>query len=381
MNFLSSSEIGKSWGITSRRVNILCTQQRIPGAQKIRGRWLIPENADKPHDRRQRRHTGPPADSRSHYRTAVPSLQQLSGENSGSLHVKDLFTLGYFQDWKLVGGAAGLDHEITSLNMMESPDMSNWVKKNQFIISTGYCIRDDINVQKQIIFDLGKIGCAGLAIKIMRFFRTIPQHMIDMANQYGIPLIEIPDTYNISEVLNEITKKVYARQLEKAEFSYKMFSRFARAAFQDNEFKEIAANLGELLHCDIMICDAQWQLLGSYIKEDSPTPLTDYLSINTPLSPKPIGDERWPVTETYRLPDREVYRIIFPVDRFPSSRGYISIFSDKGELTNNETIAVTEAVSVIQWILGRYLRKNENILSQIDSFIQDLIFEKINCDF
>ena len=51
MEYMTTSETAKVWGITSRRVQILCKEGRIDGAI-FKGIWLIPENAQKPADAR-----------------------------------------------------------------------------------------------------------------------------------------------------------------------------------------------------------------------------------------------------------------------------------------------------------------------------------------
>ena len=52
MEYMSCPEAAKKWGISPRRVGILCNENRIPGAQRAGGRWIIPENAEKPADAR-----------------------------------------------------------------------------------------------------------------------------------------------------------------------------------------------------------------------------------------------------------------------------------------------------------------------------------------
>ena len=52
MKLLSTKETAEKWGISSRRVAILCTAGRIPGAQRIGSNWGVPEDADKPEDAR-----------------------------------------------------------------------------------------------------------------------------------------------------------------------------------------------------------------------------------------------------------------------------------------------------------------------------------------
>ena len=52
MKYMSNFEAAEKWGISHRRVSILCNQDRIPGAQRAGSRWIIPEDAEKPSDAR-----------------------------------------------------------------------------------------------------------------------------------------------------------------------------------------------------------------------------------------------------------------------------------------------------------------------------------------
>lgn len=53
MNFLTTTEMAKIWGISSRRIALLCSQGRVDGATMKGKTWLIPENAKKPEDPRR----------------------------------------------------------------------------------------------------------------------------------------------------------------------------------------------------------------------------------------------------------------------------------------------------------------------------------------
>lgn len=47
MNFVPSSEKAKEWGISQRRVAILCKEGRVPGAELVGNRWFLPSDAVK----------------------------------------------------------------------------------------------------------------------------------------------------------------------------------------------------------------------------------------------------------------------------------------------------------------------------------------------
>ncbi len=52
MNYITASQAAKKWGISQRRVQILCLEGRIEGVFKLGDAWAIPENAVKPIDAR-----------------------------------------------------------------------------------------------------------------------------------------------------------------------------------------------------------------------------------------------------------------------------------------------------------------------------------------
>lgn len=50
--FITTKEASEKWGITERRINVLCKDGRIPGVYKENKRWVIPADASKPADKR-----------------------------------------------------------------------------------------------------------------------------------------------------------------------------------------------------------------------------------------------------------------------------------------------------------------------------------------
>ena len=47
LEFISAPEAAKKWGISERRVQKLCEENRIPGVAKFSRMWLIPKDAEK----------------------------------------------------------------------------------------------------------------------------------------------------------------------------------------------------------------------------------------------------------------------------------------------------------------------------------------------
>lgn len=50
--YRTTKETAELWGITPRRLQVLCSEGRIEGATKLGREWAIPADAKKPEDAR-----------------------------------------------------------------------------------------------------------------------------------------------------------------------------------------------------------------------------------------------------------------------------------------------------------------------------------------
>lgn len=52
VEYLSIRQVAEKWGLSARRINVLCSEGRIEGATKIGSYWAVPADAVKPKDER-----------------------------------------------------------------------------------------------------------------------------------------------------------------------------------------------------------------------------------------------------------------------------------------------------------------------------------------
>lgn len=55
MNYMTLKEASEKWGISVRRINLLCSEGRLPGAVKRQNLWMIPSSSEKPSDGRRKK--------------------------------------------------------------------------------------------------------------------------------------------------------------------------------------------------------------------------------------------------------------------------------------------------------------------------------------
>ena len=52
MDYITTKEAAEKWGLTERRVQVLCRKGKIPGVARLGWAWAIPKDAKKPEDGR-----------------------------------------------------------------------------------------------------------------------------------------------------------------------------------------------------------------------------------------------------------------------------------------------------------------------------------------
>lgn len=54
MDYMNTKEASDKWGLSVRRVQVLCEQGRVDGVERLGNVWLIPKTTEKPLDGRTR---------------------------------------------------------------------------------------------------------------------------------------------------------------------------------------------------------------------------------------------------------------------------------------------------------------------------------------
>ncbi|CVK20336.1 PucR family transcriptional regulator [Sporomusa sphaeroides] len=186
------------------------------------------------------------------------------------LTIKDVLQLFQEQSVNLVAGANGLNNIILSTNIMDAPDIANWAKPGDLILTTGYTFKDDPVLQEQLIRELAAVGIAGLAIKTKRFLPEVPLIIKALADELSLPIIELPLTLSLSEILNPIISSIAARQSYLLGRSNEIHKTLTNVAIKGGGLNAIIACLGKLTQCPVGCYDIHGSVLSHWLPESIP---------------------------------------------------------------------------------------------------------------
>ena len=131
-----------------------------------------------------------------------------------ALKLKDLFQLPHMKDLKLVAGAAGMDRTLHWVHVVELPDVMHWILGGELLFMTGIGIRDNLAQLPRIVEACAQRKVAGLVLNVGPYIPATPPEVIELAEQLGFPLFELPWEVKLVEVTKEICNHIMSQQVE-----------------------------------------------------------------------------------------------------------------------------------------------------------------------
>jgi purine catabolism regulator len=101
--------------------------------------------------------------------TLLPGHYSGGGVNNMVFTLAEALTMDCLKNSRVIAGNKGLDREIRFVNVMEVPDIIDWVSEKELLLTTGYPFKDSSKNFIELIKKLSNKKLTGLAIKTQRF--------------------------------------------------------------------------------------------------------------------------------------------------------------------------------------------------------------------
>jgi len=275
-----------------------------------------------------------------------------------ALTVKEMLEIPDFDGLEVLAGRGGLDRIISAVNVIDAPDVYNWIRGGEMFATTGYIVKDEPDKLKDIIVKMDKQGASGLFIKLKRFIDQLPVEVIEVADKLDFPIISIPFEYTFAKIISPILLEIVNEQARKLFFSEQIHKSFTKLVINDGETQQIINTLAEFIDEDIVFYDIYFDEVYFRISSDEFEEKFNSLSLNEILS-------RYSYY-TVEI-DSKVYGYLIKAN---SAR-------EKKDIEYNE-IALEHAMTVLKLDIQKKISNYQIETKYRDQFIQDLLFNSIN---
>lgn len=168
-----------------------------------------------------------------------------------------------FKEAVVLAGAGGMHRSINRVNVMEVPDVIDWVRPGEFLITSGFPFRDQPEAIADIIPQLVEKGVAALGIKTKRFIEEIPKRALELADRLAFPVFELPATTVFSDVVRDIMERVLVTEVRELSLLQSRFQKLSQQLLYGNGIEEFLQTLDGMLNNPIVLLDDSDQLFLS----------------------------------------------------------------------------------------------------------------------
>ncbi|MDD3768036.1 MAG: PucR family transcriptional regulator ligand-binding domain-containing protein [Aminobacterium colombiense] len=270
--------------------------------------------------------------------------------------VRQMLRIPELNRMKVIAGESGLDtNYVTTVTVLDAPDIQRWVHGGEFVITSGYILKDDPDSLARIIECLSRGGMAAIGIKFERFLKTLPASAKETADRLHFPVIDIPIDYAFSDIINPVLSRVVNAQAHELSFSEKVSQSFFELIINGEEVDPILNNLHNFIHVDIAFVDS---IFGqSYFCAQSDSFIELIRETDLPRLIRKVPNR------TVAIGDKVYGHLFFDVDSTNIQKSW-------------ET-SLYHAISALLICIQKKLAKSEAEKRYRDEFVQDILLKNV----
>lgn len=287
--------------------------------------------------------------------------------------VTDLLNLESLKDAVVVSGQQHLHHSIKGVTIMEAPDIAEWLKGGELLLTSLYPIRNfDSEEQRSFIARLVEKGASALVIKNHRFVPEIPEPLLKAGDDIGLPIIQIPKDVPYVDVMYPVMGELFNRQVKKLQYYKEIHDRFTTLSLANEGPEQIIKTLEALIENPVALFDRNFHCIAT-----TEPALANFEIIEKIPYYEQTSEMKFPhyrqMVKYQELEGQIGHQIVVPVDTINHTRTYLLIGEMNKPLEELNFIAVENAATSLSLELVKQFAVAEVEKKYKNDLIEDLV--------
>ncbi len=170
-----------------------------------------------------------------------------------TLTLREVLATSSFHDTEVLAGASGLDRVVSSVNVMENPDILPWVKSRELLITVGYSLAGREKDLATLVEDLAGQDLAGFGVKLGPYVTEIDTDALAAADQLGFPILSLPPTVSFDDLIADVYRARGSLLLGGIHRRSDREQELISVALTGGGPDEVAARLAQLVRCEVLV--------------------------------------------------------------------------------------------------------------------------------
>ncbi len=171
------------------------------------------------------------------------------------LSIKEIIQADFFKDCVVLAGHGGLDNQIQGVAILDAPDGFNWTEGKELVVSSGYVFKQNPGLFEEYIKSDKFVKISGMLLKIDRYIKTVPDHIIESCNKLNIPLINIPSKPSWMDVINQLNVIVMNKNIKRYKIGNINPNNFSDLTYNARKIDKILSQIENEMNFPAMLYD------------------------------------------------------------------------------------------------------------------------------
>lgn len=254
------------------------------------------------------------------------------------LKISELLQFAPFKQARLICGEEGLSNPVRGVNVIEAPDVTDWVQPGDVLLTNFYSL-DRLRPLDAFIAKVAARKLSALIVKTGLFVQEVPEEIVEAARRHRLPVIEIPRNVLYRTIVLCISEHLLSERLGVLERFKEISDHFLSASLANQGVFRILKSLETFIGNPVGLYDEKLQCLAG----------TTGSSVSL-ASPEDHQEGALFYTQTVAVPEadnRICNRYVFSVRVGDEVRLYLTVLELNGELEDVQSIAIESAINAL----------------------------------
>jgi len=294
------------------------------------------------------------------------------------VHLRDILTVDLLAGAEIIAGEAGMGNVITSVNVMEVPDIVDWVRPGELLLTTAYSLSNNLEAFNTLLPIFAEKGVCGMGIKMKRYISELPESVIETANRLAFPIIRIPQDVSYGDLMKQVFTFIIGEQTRLLEKINVFNNQIRDIMLRRGDMDEFAALISQAWHSPALISDQVHKSFVFHAEDKTWKAILERVVPatinNTSLLAEPGSTEIH--TSFDQIDGVRVKRFSIPIYFEENLYGYIFIWDIHDQINMGDLFVIESATSLIALHIVTKLTatQRENVHRTI--FLEQLLSNK-----
>ncbi|SHG79742.1 PucR family transcriptional regulator [Ornithinibacillus halophilus] len=178
--------------------------------------------------------------------------------------VKDLLKQKIMKDAAYIGNSSSLNNIISGITVLDSPDIADWLKGEEVIITSLYPVREFTDKQTfDWIERLSSKNVSALIVKIKKVFDEIPPNILKACDCFQLPIIQISNDIPFIDIMYPVMEELFNDKVKKLEYFREVHDRFTALSLADEGEDAIINTLADIIKNPVTLYDREFRCVAT----------------------------------------------------------------------------------------------------------------------